>query len=92
MSECYREVSIMKRHWPIRGCCTMGGGEGERKIILKHNTNMTEFLQTHNGTAMFLLTYNNATSVFLHATLVRLCSVTWHCCDVFLPTHNTVTV
>ena len=26
VSECDREASIMRGHWPTRGCCVMGGG------------------------------------------------------------------
>ena len=26
VSECDREASIMRRPWPSRGCCAMGGG------------------------------------------------------------------
>jgi hypothetical protein len=95
VSEYYREVSIMKRPWPIKGGGTrgVGGGGGRgRKNLLQHNTSVTELLLTHNnGTVVFLLTHNNATSMFLNATLVRLCSVTRHCCDIFLLTHNKAT-
>jgi len=28
VSECDRKVSIMRRPWPTRGCCAMGGGGG----------------------------------------------------------------
>ena len=28
MSECDCEALIIKRYWPTRGCCAMGGGEG----------------------------------------------------------------
>jgi hypothetical protein len=27
VSECDREASIMRRPWPPRGCCAMGGGK-----------------------------------------------------------------
>jgi len=27
VSECDRDVSIMIKPWPIRGCCAMGGGK-----------------------------------------------------------------
>ena len=26
VSECDREASILRRPWPNRGCCTIGGG------------------------------------------------------------------
>ena len=29
MSECDREVSIMRRFWPTGGCCATGRGGGE---------------------------------------------------------------
>jgi hypothetical protein len=30
VSQCDHEASIMRRPWPTRGCCAMGGG-GERR-------------------------------------------------------------
>jgi hypothetical protein len=31
VSECDREASKMRRPWPTRGCCAMGGGCGNMK-------------------------------------------------------------
>jgi hypothetical protein len=84
VSECYREVSIMKRSWPIRDCCIM---RGERERTYCNTTPM--WLNSHdNGTAMFVLTQNKTTSMFLNAALVRLCSVTRHCCDILTDTNQ----
>jgi len=32
--ECDRKVSIMRRHWPTRGCCAMGGGVTKFLLLL----------------------------------------------------------
>jgi hypothetical protein len=37
-SECVREASIMRRPWPTRGCCAMGGGKlGYCVLLINHN-------------------------------------------------------
>ena len=37
VSECDGKASIMRRLWPIRGCCTMGGGEDEGNCVMNDN-------------------------------------------------------
>ena len=32
VSEIDREASIMRRAWPMRGCCAMGGGRMIRRL------------------------------------------------------------
>ena len=51
MSECEREASAMRRPWPTRGCCAMGGGG---KTISYTNTTTGTLIERGHNTLMNL--------------------------------------